>query len=67
MTLARNVALGLGVFAAQCAVAFGMLSLDSNNTDTRAIVEQSVGTVLGADFIMLPPALALIRPQRHKH
>jgi len=24
MTLARNVALGLGVFAAQCAVAFGI-------------------------------------------
>jgi len=61
MTLARNVALGLGVFAAQCAVAFGMLSLDSNNTDTRAIVEQSVATVLGADFIMLPATLRAIQ------
>ena len=66
MTVAQNVALGLGVFAAQTACAYGFLSLTtSSSSKDKAIV--SVAVPLMADTFMLPPALALLRFQEHKH
>jgi hypothetical protein len=67
MTVAQNVALGLGVFAAQSAFTFGILSLSNKNTDYIDRAAVSIAIPLMADTFMLPPALALLRSQKHKH
>ena len=68
MTVAQNVALGLGVFAAQSAFAFGIFSLPNTNNSPlpfNAKMTTSIAIPLVADTFMLPPALALIRSQKH--
>ena len=70
MTVAQNVALGLGVFAAQAAFTFGILSLPNTNNSSPPFNEKmttSIAVPLMADTFMLPPALALLRSQEHKH
>ena len=68
MTVAQNVALGLGVFATQSACAYGFLSLPNANNSPPPFNEKmttSIAIPLVADTFMLPPALALIRSQKH--
>ena len=69
MTVAQNVALGLGVFAAQTAFTFGILSLPNANSPLpfKEKMTTSIAVPLLADTFMLPPALALLRSQEHKH
>ena len=67
MTVAQNVALGLGVFAAQTACAYGFISLTNNTFSFNDKMNTSIAVSLMADTIMLPPALALLRSQEHKH
>ena len=66
MKVARNIALGLGMFAAQSALAFAFLSLDKT-IEHEALVHTSIIVPVTVDLMLLPPALALLLSQKHKH
>jgi hypothetical protein len=66
MKVARNIALGLGMFAAQSALTFAFFSLDKA-IEHEALVHTSVLVPVTVDLMLLPPALALLLSQKHKH
>ena len=66
MKVAQNVVLGLGMFAAQSALTFAFFSLDGD-IEHEALVHTSIIVPVIADLMLLPPALALLLSQKHKH